>query len=175
MFEAFINYFTSWTSGIVGNLHLVAAMLALGVGAFVLWAKKGTRTHVTCGYIYLFSMVILNATALAKYDLTGGFNAFHVSAIASLITIAFAIAAALIFRFTRKRKAIAIHGELMIWSYFGLFAALVAEVVTRAVPYMLHGEGGWTRFSLALGLFMTVLGIVTYRYAKNEVKRTIGV
>ncbi|HEX8216432.1 MAG TPA: DUF2306 domain-containing protein, partial [Allosphingosinicella sp.] len=140
----------------------------------LLWARKGTRVHVSSGYVYLVSMVVLNGTALAKYDLTGGFNMFHAAALGSSLTLAGGFAAALVYRRTRDRRAIAAHGHLMIWSYFGLFGALVAEVVTRAVPFMLHGEGGWTRFSLALALFMLATGVVTYRYAKYEVRRTTG-
>lgn len=175
MIEGFIAYFSSWTTGVVGQSHLFFAMLALASGAVVIWMQKGTRTHTYGGYIYLLSMAVLNGTALIKYDLTGGFNMFHAAAIGSVITITGGIAAAVIYRFTRKRKAIAVHGELMIWSYFGLFAALIAEIFTRAVPYMLHGEGGWTRFSFALGAFMVVTGVFTYRYAKREVKRATGV
>lgn len=174
MLESAVAYFTSWTNGVVGQTHLLTAVVALGAGAWVLWARKGTRIHVSSGYIYLVSMVLLNGTALAKYDLSGGFNMFHASAIASLLTLAGAFAAAMIYRKTRDRRAIAAHGHLMIWSYFGLFAALIAEVVTRALPFMLHGEGGWTRFLLALAVFMLVAGAITYRYAKSEVRKTTG-
>lgn len=174
MFESAVAYFTSWTSGVVGQSHLLTALVALGSGAWVLWARKGTRIHVASGYVYLISMVLLNGTALAKYDLTGGFNMFHAAALGSLLTLAAAFGAAMIYRKTRDRRAIAAHGHFMIWSYFGLLAALVAEVVTRALPFMLHGEGGWTRFLLALTAFMLVTGVITHRYAKAEVKRTTG-
>lgn|GEM_PF-1353178 len=131
MLENAVAYFTSWTTGVVGQSHLVAALVALGSGAGVLWARKGTRFHVSSGYVYIVSMVLLNGTALAKYDLTGGFNMFHAAAIGSSLTLAGAFGAAMVYRKTRDRRAIAAHGHLMIWSYFGLFAALVAEVVTR--------------------------------------------
>lgn len=173
MLESAITYFTGWTDGMVGRSHLVTALVALGSGAWVLAARKGTRIHVFSGYIYVVSMILLNGTALAKYDLTGEFNMFHAGAIGSLLTLAAAFAAAMIYRRTRNRRAIAAHGHLMIWSYFGLFAALIAEVVTRALPFMLHGDGGWTRFSLALGVFMLVAAAITYRYARWEVRRTI--
>ena len=173
MVESAITYFTGWTTGVVGQSHLLTALVALGSGAWVLWARKGTRMHVRAGYIYVVAMVLLNGTALAKYDLTGQFNMFHAGAIGSLLTLVAAFATAMVYRRTRNRRAIAAHGHLMIWSYFGLFAALIAEVVTRAVPFMLHGEGGWTRFSLALAAFMLVTAAMTYRYAKWEVGRTI--
>jgi uncharacterized membrane protein len=174
MLESAAGYFTSWTSGVVGQTHLLTALVALASGGWLLGARKGTRIHVSSGYAYLVSMALLNGTALAKYDLTGGFNMFHAAALASLLTLGGGFGAAMVYRKTRDRRAIAAHGHLMIWSYFGLFAALVAEVVTRAVPFMLHGEGGWTRFSLALAVFMAITGAITYRYARFEVRRTIG-
>lgn len=174
LLEDAIAYFTGWASGAVGQFHLATALVALGSGAWVLRARKGTRLHVAAGYVYVAAMVLLNGTALAKYDLTGQANMFHVAAVASLLTLSGAFATALVYRRTRDRRAIAAHGHLMIWSYFGLFAALVAEVVTRAVPFMLHGEGGWTRFTLALAAFMLATGILTYRYARSEVAKTLG-
>ena len=167
MLESTWSYFTTWTLGWVGQTHLVTALLALGSGAWVLWAPKGTRTHVAWGYVYLLSMLALNLTALAKYDLTGGFNMFHAAAIGSLATLSAAFGASMVFRRRRTRLALVTHGQLMIWSYFGLFAALVAEVVTRAVPWMLHGEGGWSRFSLALAAFMVLTGVLTHRFAQQ--------
>ncbi|MBA3527281.1 MAG: DUF2306 domain-containing protein [Pseudomonadota bacterium] len=174
MLESAISYFTSWTSGVIGQSHLLAALIALAAGAWVLWARKGTRVHVAWGYAYLGSMVVLNGTALAKYDLTGGFNAFHAGALGSSLTLAGAFLAAMVYRRTRDRRAIAAHGQLMIWSYFGLVMALVAEVFTRAVPFMLHGEGGWGRFSIALTALMIATAIPTYLYARRERAKVIG-
>ncbi|MDQ3247529.1 MAG: DUF2306 domain-containing protein [Pseudomonadota bacterium] len=174
MLESAITYFTSWTSGVVGQSHLLAALIALASGAGVLWARKGTPVHVAWGYTYIASMVVLNGTALVKYDLTGGFNAFHAGALGSSVTLAGAFAAAMIYRRTRDRRAIAAHGQLMIWSYFGLVMALVAEVFTRAVPFMLHGDGGWSRFSTALALLMIATAIPTYWYARRERNRILG-
>ena len=173
MFD-FVSYFTDWTTGLIGQSHLAAAMIALVSGAWVLWARKGTRAHVGWGYVYVISMLVMNATALAKFDLTGSWNMFHYAALGSLATLIGAFGAAIVFRFTKDRRAIATHGHLMIWSYFGLFGGLVAEVTTRAVPYMLHGEGGWMRFTITLSLFMVVTGVVTFRYAAREVKKATG-
>lgn len=174
MLEAIVHYFTSWTSGLIGQSHLFTALLALVSGAWVLWARKGTLNHRIIGYVYFSSMLFVNGSALIKYDLTGSFNLFHAAAIISLMTIVGAFATAIVYRQTHDRRAIAAHGTFMIWSYFGLFAALVAEVFTRALPFMLHGEGGWTRFSLALAVFMLATGVLTQIYAKREIRRTIG-
>lgn len=169
-----IAYFTDWTSGWVGQSHLAAALLALTSGALVLWARKGTRAHVAAGYVYVASLLYVNGSALAKYDLTGSFNLFHAAAFGSLATVFAGFGAALAFRRTRSAAAIAAHGALMIWSYFGLFAALVAEVVTRALPWMLHGEGGWTRFTLAITFFLLATGVLTHKFVQRELRRTLG-
>lgn len=174
MLEAVLSYFTSWTNGFIGQSHLFTALLALVSGAWALWANKGTKGHRAVGYVYLASMLFVNGTALVKYDLSGSFNLFHAAAIVSLATIVGAFATVIIYRKTRDRRAIAAHGTFMIWSYFGLFAALVAEVFTRALPFMLHGEGGWTRFSIALAAFMLLTGYLTQLYAKREINRTTG-
>jgi uncharacterized membrane protein len=172
--ESAISYFTSWTSGLVGQSHLLAALIALASGAWVLWSRKGTRAHVRWGYTYLVSMAVLNGTALSKYDLTGGFNMFHASALGSALTLAGAFAAAMVYRKTRDRRAISTHGQLMIWSYFGLVMALIAEIVTRALPFMLHGEGGWARFSTGLTVLMAVAAVPTYLYARREGAKVMG-
>ena len=174
MLEGAIAYFTGWTSGLVGHSHLLAALVALVSGAWLLSARKGTRVHVAWGYSYVAAMVALNGTALAKYDLTGGFNAFHAGALGSGLTLAAAFAAAMVYRKTRDPRAIAAHGQLMIWSYFGLVMALVAEVYTRAVPFMLHGEGGWGRFGTALAMLAIASAVPTYLYARRERDRMLG-
>lgn len=173
MINAFITYFTTWTAGAVGQVHLISALMALITGFFVLGARKGTFRHVIIGYVYLLSMLIVNGSALMKYDLTGAPNLFHYAAMGSLITIMGGYISAVVFRRTKRIGAAAAHGIFMIWSYFGLFIALIAEIVTRQYPAMLHGEGGWTRFTLALAVLMAVTGAMTHVYAQREIARTL--
>lgn len=165
------DYLSSWTSGLIGNGHLLTAIIALASGAAVLTMRKGTRTHRWLGYSYVIAMLSVNGTALVKYDLTGGFNLFHGAAIASLVTLILAYGCIWLFKQRRDRKYIAMHGSFMIWSYFGLVMALIAEVVTRKFPYMLHGDGGWTRFTVALAALMIVSGYGTHLYANWSVRR----
>lgn len=49
--------------------------------------RKGTRRHHQIGLVYAVSMLGLNATAFLIYRLFGGFGAFHVAALLSLLTI----------------------------------------------------------------------------------------
>jgi len=166
------DYLTSWTNDALGAAHLYAALFALFTGAMVVALRKGTRLHVGAGYMYVLSMLGLNASALSKYDFTGGPNLFHFFAVCSLATLIAGYAAALGFRKSRQASAAAAHGAFMLWSYFGLVNALIAEIFTRAVPFMLHGEGGFTRFAMALGLFMLVGGWLMNRFISREIART---
>ena len=53
----------------VGLIHLLAALLATITGTMVLFMKKGTKRHKKIGYVDVFSMLLLNATAFMTYRL----------------------------------------------------------------------------------------------------------
>ena len=166
-----LDYFSTWTQGAIGQAHLASALIALLSGACVILLRKGTRLHRSLGYAYVITMLILNGTALMKYDLTGAANMFHFFAIGSLLTIAAAYIAIRI-RGSKRTAAAKAHGSLMIWSYFGLVMALIAEVVTRAYPFMLHGDGGWFRFTSALVVFSLIAAFLTQRLIQFELAKT---
>jgi uncharacterized membrane protein len=169
----FIGYFTTWTNGYIGQAHLAFAIIALLAGAWVISTRKATRLHRLVGYTYVIAMLMLNGTALLKYDLTGAPNMFHFFAIGSLLTITAAYIAIRI-RGGRRTAAAKAHGELMIWSYFGLVMALIAEIVTRAYPSMLHGDGGWSRFTSVLLVFSLIAALFTYRFIQFELAKTFS-
>ena len=169
-----IDYLISWTQGWVGNLHLASALFALVSGLLVLVLRKGTTTHVLLGYLYVISMLSVNLSALFKYDLTGAINFFHIAAVASLITVMAGFRFALRYRRSGDRRAAMAHGIVMIWSYYGLCIALVAEVITRKYPFMLHGEDGWTRFSVMLIGIMLVSAFFTQKLIERQLKSFFG-
>lgn len=113
---------------VLGWLHTLCALVALGSGAAVLLRRKGTRTHRRIGWVYAASMLLLNGTALMIYRLFGGFGPFHVAAIASLVTVLMGMVPAV-----RRRPAnwVEHHYFWMTWSYVGLWAAAISEVATR--------------------------------------------
>jgi uncharacterized membrane protein len=112
----------------LGLFHTACALAALVSGAAVLLRRKGTRSHRRIGWIYVASMLALNATALMIYRLFGGFGPFHAAAIASLVTVVAGIIPA-----WRRKPAnwVEHHYAWMTGSYVGLCAAAVAEVATR--------------------------------------------
>lgn len=120
-----------------GVVHGLFGLLALACGLGVFLQRKGTRSHRLWGYGYVCSMILLNLTALAIYDLFGRFGVFHYAAVFSLLTVLAAIVPAM-----SKRPAawLELHAMFMSWSYVGLVAAFVAEIAVR-VPGVGFGVG----------------------------------
>jgi uncharacterized membrane protein len=112
-----------------GLLHALFGLGALLLGLGVVLRRKGTAIHRRIGYAYVATMLLLNASALAIYDLYGGFGPFHVAALVSVATVG----AALIPAITRRPKTgwLRLHAELMAWSYVGLVSAFFAEIAVR--------------------------------------------
>ena len=119
-----------------GLIHLIASTSALISGSLVLLMKKGTRTHIRIGYVYVTSMVVLIATAFMIYRLFNGWGMFHYTTIVSLLTLAFGMLSI----WTKKpaHKWQELHFSFMYWSVIGLYAAFAAELFTRIpdAPFM---------------------------------------
>lgn len=113
----------------IGLVHVIFATLALLTGTIVLLQTKGTTLHKRIGYVYVISMLLMNATAFGIYRLFGGFGVFHVLAIVSL----FALFGGMYPILNRKKVKnwYLQHLEVMGWSIVGLYAAFVAEVGVR--------------------------------------------
>lgn len=164
-----VDYFSTWSDDTLGRIHLVFAMTALIVGPVIFFTKKGTGWHRMLGYLFITAMLAVNVSALFKYDFSGTFNFFHFAAVASLATLVPAIGFLVAGIRTGKTFYLGIHGGLMGWTYFGLVMAAIAETVTRGFPYLLHGEGGWTRFITTLTIFMIVTGYLTLKFMRKRI------
>lgn len=111
----------------VALLHLVSALVAMVAGAVVLLRRKGGKRHRVTGRIYFAAMLTLNVTALMIYRLFGGFGPFHVAALVSLATVVPGVMAAR----SRHPGWLDRHYYWMTFSYVGLLAAALSEVLTR--------------------------------------------
>jgi uncharacterized membrane protein len=163
----------------IGRLHLISALLALVLGAAVLWIKpKGTRRHRQLGYAWVACMLFLNISALTIYRLFGGFGPFHAAAIISLSTIIPAFWCARQARASRLRRDLKArarwlekHYYLMTFSYVGLVAAAVSETATR-LPATRFRPGQGAAFGLAVGagtvLVMSVGAWLIRRSSRNQ-------
>lgn len=129
-------------AGLIGTLHVLAAGAALASGTAVAVAPKGTPRHRALGRAYLAAMGVLNVTALLIYTLTGRPNLFHLFALVGLASVAAGWIA------VRRRRPgwRTAHARSMLWSYVGLLAAAVSELLVR-VPGLISG---WTSFGAAV-------------------------
>ncbi len=116
----------------IGLIHITSAIVAMIAGAVVLLNPKATRFHKRAGYVYVVSMVILNATAFLIYHLYNKFGPFHVAAVFSAITIV----GGMLPMFFRKQITGWLHWHYFFinWSVVGLYAAFWAETLVRLVP-----------------------------------------
>ena len=113
----------------LGLVHTASAVAALALGPAIFFRRKGDRLHRRLGWAYVTSMIVLNGTAFAIYDLFGHWGPFHYAAIASSATLAMGLVPAI----TRRPRGrwLERHYAGMAWSYAGLGAAAVAETLTR--------------------------------------------
>jgi len=136
-------------------------------GAVVLLRRKGTLSHKRLGYLYAFSMIGLNITALLIYRLFHGPGPFHVLAVVSLSTLIAGLLPAL----RRRAGWLERHYRLMAWSYVGLGAAFLAETVVR-LPFV-HGIG-W-RFGIAAFLASSFVAVIGGRLIERRRKSALAV
>jgi len=139
-----------------GLIHLIASILALVFGTFVLAYKKGNRYHKMAGHLYVISMLVLLITSFMLYRLFDGFGIFHYAAILSLGLLAMGIIPVLTKR--PKSKWLLQHLSFMYWSVIGLYAAFASEVLTRIPETPFFGMVG-----LATVVIMGIGGLVFIR------------
>lgn len=165
----------------LGALHLATAFAAiLAGGSVLLTGPKGGRTHRRLGWVYLISMLTLNASALSIYRLFGGFGPFHVAAIVSVVGTGFGALFAIRARRARSRGDLAArarliegHYEAIGWSYIGLIAALVSETATR-LDIVRRTAGPGAVFGIAVGVATAAVVFVGSRMLRKHRARLLA-
>ena len=128
---------------LIGWLHTIACLIALGAGLYVFAAPKGTRRHRRLGWWYVGAMVVLNLSVFViyRFDIQPGtpphtgpgiFGIFHWFAVAALASTVLAAFAA-----TRQRGSLTwahIHAQAMLGSYYGLIGGFINEMFARILP-----------------------------------------
>lgn len=142
----------------LGWFHLTTALLAMLAGAFVLATHKGTKRHKQIGYIYIVSMILVCASAMGIYRLTGSFGIFHITAIVGFLTLAGGMIPMFMKNVERKYKAV--HVWFMYYSVLGLYAAFASELSVRIPDRPFYSMVG-----IATG---TIFGIGTIFILKKE-------
>lgn len=106
--------------------HVAAALTALVAGLAVLLTRKGTSSHRAVGKAYGLALVLVNGAALLlrREDM---FGVFHALAVVSLATLVAGLAPLLLGH--RSHRVLATHAHCMTWSYAGLVAAGLGQLV----------------------------------------------
>jgi uncharacterized membrane protein len=146
------------TLSTLGAAHFTCALAALALGALVLLERKGTPSHRAKGASYVMAMLLVNLTALGIYRLTGRFGPFHALALLSLGTVAWGMRAVL----RRRQGWLVTHFYCMAWSYVGLLAATVAEIVVRVPRFAASIDSAPRAMAVgvAIAVVFAVLGSV---------------
>lgn len=113
-----------------GIIHVVLAIAALIIGAVVAFRPKGGRRHRILGYFYAIFLLLVNVSALSVYKESVGMGPFHILAVISLVTLISGFVPAFLRR--PVSSWLNLHAYLMSWSYVGLVAAGVAQIVTMS-------------------------------------------
>lgn len=162
-------------SGTTGLIHLLASVIALVTGIFVLVTAKGTKRHKQVGYVYSVSMIILILTAFLIYRLYGKFAIFHWLAVVSCLTL---VAGIYPIMAKKPRNYILIHFNFMYWSVIGLYGAFMAEIFVR-LPKIILTESGepmvifYKMIGVAVGIVMAI-GTVFYLKFKPRWTKQYG-
>jgi uncharacterized membrane protein len=142
----------------VSVVHLLAALLAMTTGTYILFTRKGTPTHRFVGRIYIVSMVVLLLTAFQIYYLFGRFGIIHWGAVGSVVTLLMGVGA------TGMRPYLL---SWLRWHYLGmgasvtgLYAAFVVESTYRLFP---PAYFWWVTLGSANAVFV-VGACLLYRY-----------
>ncbi|MDF3036020.1 MAG: hypothetical protein K0S28_1294 [Paucimonas sp.] len=116
--------------------HTIAASGALAGGAALLFMKKGNPVHRLAGRLWTTLMVF---TALSSFWIrtTGHFSWIHLLSVVTLVSLAYAIHAAMHGR-------IRVHRQTMGFNYIGLaIAAAFTLLPERPLGHALWRTLGW--------------------------------
>lgn len=119
-------------------IHLITVLPALPLGAYILWAGKGTPAHKALGRIWAGLMLVTSVVSFwigqPGHGIAGtGYSFIHIFSVVTLVSIPAGIAAA-------RRGDIRRHQRAMTGPYIGLvIAGLFAFVSGRILGTLVFG------------------------------------
>lgn len=118
------------------QLHVLAAVVAMLVGAVIFLLPKGTGFHKALGWTWVSSMIIVAATSVAMIvDLRSGINALHVFTAITVISLWAGLTAI-------RRGDVKAHAGSMIGLYIGglIIAGAFAFIPGRTMWAVFFGS-----------------------------------
>jgi uncharacterized membrane protein len=150
------------------QVHATAAVLAVIVGAIVLWRRKGTGLHKALGRLWVLLMLVAATSALFinEIRLIGPFGPIHIFTLVTYWTLGQGFWAVVVKKDVR--------GHRMAMQSLYIFALMLAGAFTllpgRRMHQVLFGaDAGWPPSLLAIGTIVA-LGALVWRRA-NPPKR----
>jgi uncharacterized membrane protein len=154
------------------QLHASSAILAIVVGAFVLWRRKGTILHKALGRIWVALMLVTATSALFINDIRmiGPFSPIHLF---SLFTY---------FGLFQGLKAIIVHRDIvhhrveMQGLYLGalMLAGAFTFLPGRRMHQVLFGpDAGWTQSLMAIVPILALSALVWLNLRRRALGRRL--
>lgn len=138
------------------QIHVATAFLALLLGAYLLIAPKGTKTHRMLGRIWIGVMVVTSLSSFFIHSLRlyFGFSPIHILSVMTLIGSWQAVVAARAGRIAEHRRHV---GNL--YSLALLTAGAFTLLPGRLMHKLLFGEGQGQVHLLAIGMLLVVVAL----------------
>ncbi|MCF4097322.1 DUF2306 domain-containing protein [Maritalea mediterranea] len=135
-------------------IHIIAALYCIGLGGYMLYAKKGSRAHKIMGWSWVSSMsiVIFSAFFIHGFEWIGPFSPIH-------LIISFAIMGLWTGIRDIRAKKVQAHREAMLSMYWGALGVpfMLALLPGRRLNMLLFEDG--TLFpSVLLALLLVIVG-----------------
>jgi uncharacterized membrane protein len=125
-----MNYIPLLNAGPAVHIHLVATILALALGAYMLIRRKGTASHRMLGWIWAALMLTAATSSFWITGITGSYSPIHALSLLVLVLVPLAVLAI-------RRGKVKRHRMAMIGLFFG---ALVIPGLFTLLPMRLLGR-----------------------------------
>ena len=151
------------------QIHAIGAILALGLGPVILFAKKGNSLHKVLGRIWALAMLATIASSYMIFEvrLWGPFSPIHLLSVYSTYALISGI-------YHARAGNIKKHKDAMQGLYFGglIVAGTFTFMPGRVMNLVLFGEPSETGFYMVLTL--VIVGALFFRFRKTLLKNTVG-
>ena len=118
-------------------IHAFLALLAIPLGAYILFNKKGTAKHKFLGKIWVVFLIIVSATAIFIQEINSGeYSLIHLLIPFTLLSLIHSIRSIKKYKMTRKIKYKYAHMYSMIGVYIG--ALILAGALTLMPGRIVH-------------------------------------
>lgn len=138
------------------QLHASTALIALGLGPFVLYRRRRDVWHKVVGYIWMLGMVITAITSfwIREIMADGSMSPVHIFAFMNLGTVFYAI------WMVRRGNIIGHKRALTNLYYFGTWGAFIVNFMpNRTIPTMFFDGGTWLTFGMAAAMIVSLIMI----------------